>query len=875
MNGFSNSGIGCRWLFPRGIMPGLLWVGLLLVIPSVSLAADVPDQVFGIEKFDYKVPNTVQRLRCFQAVDDDQASAGKALAVTVDKQQVRLGEFPILTVSGLDKPAIGLYRATIRMKMQGMLNSLGTGITLAAAGVNRRTIYPNEFDEENVYQDFSVDFEVRAPDVLTQESETFFAALTNHMKLTPEQQGILLKALQARPCQLFVPDASNAVKFAEQEVRMINSIGEGPARIPVTLAFDTSKSDSRGAATPQPSLRKLTIDTIKVVKLPAPDSIIVYSVLPQYAWRRPGESQVFRVTLQNPSGKDRQAQLRLTIRTGLDDVRVLGEKPVTLKSGRQKTLVWNWDIPKDHHLWGQEVEAAIVEDGKVQDISRGWFSVHQRNVAIMIPINGEVKTSARWRHPYTPKPKVSNHDEFWAPTPYDSAGLIPEDVTLPYLVGNSAKLESIDGLAAKVKLNKEIGVASFFYIEANGTGLKAWDLYLDKPEQVASLNPISDQFYLKRKENVETVIMPALKSGMKTPLNPADLGPHVQYVLFNGLFKETVDRVINGTIELVKLVGFDGIRWDSSQPFKAFNNSVIGQDFGKTEQELADISVANFKRFAAEVRAKHPDFEWRMNAGIGALMSKPEDPFDFAKARAIVAKDFHAAFLAGEAGIEEESWGHGYPGFADYKNVCLNYLRAARYETAAYKSVGGHHAHMHNSHPGGNYTPDCIYLQSFTLLGGAHMDYCNYAPMPDSEMDLGVYAARFSEFFWDTKLRPLEKIADKVSLNTEEDIWFSEAGFEKDTERGTRLYTVVLINPPTTERWLKNRFGVLPAPIRKPIGVTVKIPEGFSKVHGVSLLDYNPYPMVKSLAFKEGKGQVSFEIPELVIFKVAAVEFEK
>ena len=64
-------------------------------------------------------------------------------------------------------------------------------------------------------------------------------------------------------------------------------------------------------------------------------------------------------------------------------------------------------------------------------------------------------------------------------------------------------------------------------------------------------------------------------------------------------------------------------------------------------------------------------------------------------------------------------------------------------------------------------------------------------------------------------------------------------------------------------------------PIRKPIGVTVKIPEGFSKVHGVSLLDYNPYPMVKPLAFKEGKGQVSFEIPDLVIFKVAAVEFEK
>ncbi|MEI8190844.1 MAG: hypothetical protein WCI75_14110, partial [candidate division NC10 bacterium] len=749
------------------------------------------------------------------------------------------------------------------------MEKVAKGITLAAAGANHRTVYPNEFDAENAYQDFALDFEVHDPDVVTQEAAGFLKAMTNQMILSPAQQESLLKALQARPGQLFAPDASDPVKFLEQEVQRINSLGASPARIPITLAFDYSGNlpPARGTATPQPSLRRLTIDTIKVAKLAEPDTIVVRSVQPQYAWRRPGEPQVFRVALHNRSGKDRQAQIRLTIRYGLDGSLVLSEKPVTLRNGQQQTLAWNWDIPKDHHPWGQEVEAAVVEGGKITDISRGWFSVHQRNIAIMIPVNGEDRTTARWRHPYTPKPRVANHDEFWAPTPYDSAGLVPEDVTRPYLVGNSAKLESIAGLAAKVKLNKAIGVASFFYIEANGTGLKAWDLYLDKPEQVASLSPISDQFYLKRKDCVALV-----KSNLTQNLA---LGPHVQYVLFNGLFKETVDRVIEGAIELTRLVGFDGIRWDSAQPFKAFNNSVIGQNFGKTEQELSDISVANFKRFTTEVRAKHPDFEWRMNAGMGALMTKPEDPFDFARAQALIAKDFHAVFLAGGAGIEEEAWGHSYPGFADYKNVCLNYLRAARYETAAYKSVGGHHAHMHNTHAGGYYTPDCIYLQAFTLLGGAHMDLCNYAPMPDSEMDLGVYAARFSEFFWDPQLRPLAKIADKVSINTEEDIWFSEAGFEKDTERGTRLYTVALINPPTTERWLKNRFGVLPAPIRKPIGVTVKIPDGFSKVRGVALLDYNPYPAVKPLAFKEGKGQVSFEIPELVVFKVAAVEFAK
>ena len=106
MNEFRNLDIGSKWLFSRGVMPVFILVSLLWVVPSVSRAVDTPAQVFGIEQFDYKIPNTVQRLRCFQALDDDQASAGKALAVTLDKQQVRLGEFPILTVPGLDKPAL-------------------------------------------------------------------------------------------------------------------------------------------------------------------------------------------------------------------------------------------------------------------------------------------------------------------------------------------------------------------------------------------------------------------------------------------------------------------------------------------------------------------------------------------------------------------------------------------------------------------------------------------------------------------------------------------------------------------------------------------------------------------------------------------------
>ena len=68
---------------------------------------------------------------------------------------------------------------------------------------------------------------------------------------------------------------------------------------------------------------------------------------------------------------------------------------------------------------------------------------------------------------------------------------------------------------------------------------------------------------------------------------------------------------------------------------------------------------------------------------------------------------------------------------------------------------------------------------------------------------------------------------------------------------------------------------MLPAPLREPLGLTVKTPEQYPEVKEVYLLENNPYPTVKRLDHKVDKGAVTYAIPELVIFKVAAVEFEK
>ncbi len=867
-------------------------IGKVLVLAGSALSAGLvfasPTMEFKAHEFDYaaaheKASNSVERLRAYRVVEDEEAATGKALQVAMNRHLVADESVCILSAPAFDISKPGTYRATVRMKVQGMMNTLGSGIRINARSFNSRTVYMNEFDEEDVYQEFELDFESREGDIVTRPKDEFLATARQRLNITNEQSVSALRAeLDASPNNYLLHDKARqkALPFGENDIEQLNGIGRTPAQAVVSLSFPRWSRDSRGPSTPFPTLRRLTVDWVRVEKLPEPDAITIREVAAKYAWRRPGELQKFTVWLHNRSGSDKEADLRLSIGYGLDGRLVIGAKPVNIKQGGYLVVEWPWDVPNDHYRYGQEIRAEIVKNGEVLDAACSWFTVHPRVTAVLIPYGSYNNLQrTRYRHPYAPLPNVANYYEQWAPTPYDSAGLVPEDVNKPFASGNSGAFRTIGELRGVVKGMKDKGVFCAFYLEGHGTGCKSWDLMFDKPEQKAGAGFAvqTEEFYIKRKEVIEEVYPAFLSNKWSHPSfpgNPPEF-PHTGFVMYNGLFSEPVDRVIMGAIEFSKLVGYDGIRWDSCLPFQAFNTDMFGRDYGKTQEELRQIQLDNFARFQKEVRAANPDFEWRMNGGISALMSKPDDPFDFAKAREIIENDFHKAFVADDAGIQEEGWGFSYVDFADYKNVCLNYLRAVRYESAAYKYAGGHHAHMHSHNKGMHYTPDDFYKQVFTLLGGAHMDSCNYGPLPDNDLDLGVYAARFGEFFWDPRLIQLERIEEKVSLDTDEDLWYTEAGFEKETERGTRIYVLPVINPPVTERWQQNRFGQLPAPMAEPVGVTVKIPEGYSKVVGVHLLDNSPIPECKALSFTEDKGFVAYKISGLHIFKVAVVEFQK
>ena len=343
----------------------------------------------------------------------------------------------------------------------------------------------------------------------------------------------------------------------------------------------------------------------------------------------------------------------------------------------------------------------------------------------------------------------------------------------------------------------------------------------------------------------------------------------------NSLFKPVADGIIELHRKIIREVPYVGCRWDSALPMPCFGTDALGRTVGKQPEEIARIQIETMARYLEEVRQEHPHFEVGVNYNHGPLMNRRDDPFDFAAARKVIDDDPACKAVLADGGyILEEGWGHSFEVWSDYKFTCRNYLRACRAESAAYKHAGGQHGHMFRDN-GVSYTPDDIYQQLFSLLGGAHLCLVNYGPLPECDYDLGIYAARFGEFFWDPQLRQLEAIGEKVVVEADADLWTDEAGFEKDLPNGNRIYVLPLVNPPVTETWLKNRYGQLPEPIRQPIAVTVQVPEGYGGVASVHDLAVSPWPEPRKLEFETDGREVRFEFPELVTFKVAVIEFTK
>lgn len=835
-------------------MRSLATVPLFLSVAMVAGAET--SYLFTAGKFDiegvlrtYRKEDEKRRVRkLIELVDDKDSRSGKALRVRLDKKRVRKADFRFLRTPPLHLP-VGKYRVTVRMKMTGMLLVLGTPIFVDIGGIRKRVEFRGyQFKEEDSYQEFSFYFDQLEHDYITKRPEVY-------EKISPFAAGpSLWKQVEAK---LEAKRRHERGEFSEKELEERN---EAPAKaklpqISILMGFSKTKRNVKGGEdSPANSIYSVSVDYIRIEKVPEP-GIQVREVLADKRWLKPGQETAFRVWLSNHSGEPQSGRLELYLEYALDKRKKIAETQVSLPDRAYAVERFTYKTSREEPVWGYAVVAEFVQQDKLISKARDVFTVHPNNSAVKIL--GGYGT-----------PSYANHLEVFGCTPGDCALVYIDDPERPYQTGMSGYVTNNRSQKSAVEWNHEIGVATVMYLFPGFTNNWGADLYLQHPEWFLGRLNFSDEAYRINAQSDRLVREAYARN--HSQLKQEELNNfHLEGGL-NFYDRRLVDYVIDGVISAMKNIGYDGIRWDGGPlPVHEFNS--LGERVVKNRDEAMKLSAKYFAYMKRRVKeAGLPHFfngfngdSYGYTAIIHSLTAEQKDPNEFPQ---------FAEMMKDGGFLMDESYALAV-GYRDPLNIIHNYYRALVQMRTACRRVGGHFEGFPPNWRGrGILTTTDIYWHLLTVMSGAHIPAV-YPPLPYSDDGLAHFITRFCEFLWDEGLKPLSEPEKKLEIDSPRQLWYMEAVVQKRV--GNRMrYVVPIVNPPPGERFLTFRYGELPEPVLQPFTLKIRRPRGYGGTARAFMLTCEP--STGSIPLKlTGADTVNIEIPELKLFRVIVVEFEK
>jgi len=838
-------------------------------------------------KLDTEIPKQIRRL--MEVVEDENTKSGKALKMRVDKRMVRKDAIPFLKTPAIPRTetrAPGLYRVSVRLKMEGMLNVIGTPIGFGPrSSSGRKTrlktkIYGFEFSEQDKYHEFSFLHEIIEPDMVSKRPSI------------PRPQGALgqtpwrLAGLKAQNAAYRDPDLQiNKEKIVhDQKLKKLvrkpygwPAVGEKASAanwrkgsdlaIELEFPLTSPKGDTMygfdGVAN---TLQSVTIDWIKVEEVAPDTSATVRQVMPRKLWSRPGDTQEFIVWTHNRSGKPQAGNLVLTIEQGLNTKAQVASKEVTIADGDYRVDSILWEIPKDQLMWGARVIASFEQEGESLPSADEFFSIHQNPWAVM-----NFGGNHRNRNPYHSPTPYRNYIESFGVKASDSVQPMPDDPSVPYITGMSGYATLIALQKEMADWNRYIGRSSFMYLSPLATSYRAELNYLKHPEWYQGRISWTDQAH-DMWVNAENAVIDAWKNKKPGPGVP-DLF-HIETSL-NFNYESLVKRTIEGSLASIDMVGWDGIRGDGLPLALAGRNSLGHATGPKDGMERKKQSAALLRRMRSTIRKNHPNFVWGSNGdlyGVGNVLTDRRNATpDIKQCPAFIAM-FEGGNLEG-GNYMDEGWMNAYM-YLDTRNIIANYLYTCRRQADFTRQAGGFfHTFSPQRDGTGHFVQSDIYYNLLTILAGAQYPG-RYSATPGSETGSAQFITRFSEFLWDIELKWMKDAADFIRVDTDEEVWYEDTVVWKDLPDGRRRYVIPIINPPTMERFYKDRFSEVAEPIKEPFEVEVETPEGFEDAD-VWMLTAEPHTAAIKLDAEADDAAVVFEVPELIIYRVIVIEFKK
>ncbi|MBI2190466.1 MAG: hypothetical protein HYU36_00610 [Planctomycetes bacterium] len=769
--------------------------------------------------------------------DGQETEKNSALQVRVTRRAIAKGglalaQTPIIPWKDI-RP--GVYRISARLKYAGDRNGIGTPVRVSVQAVEAdygggQDFYSFDLGDEDAYAQVSFLYEVdptlskRLPARSARHSwhfANFLAEIYPGYKPPPPPQ---------RPVS---PGIQVAVSLPQ-----------------------TKYSPEKGL--PPNSLRAVNLDWLRLERIQPSPSLSVRFVRARRRWLRPGESQAFDLAVENFQAEPMTRTLAVSLVHGLADRQEVHRAEISMKPGEARSLQVDWPTTAATHPWGYEVRAEILNGGEVEYATHDVFSVHSGVYPVHL-----MGSNYRTPDPFRERESLQNLVEVFGATPGDCAQILPS--ADQWLCGMSDVVQTFPAVRATIEHNRSIGVATHMYLFAGGTSTPIMDLYIRRPEWLASRLVATDEVYRLRRAASEAIRQHDFSTG---PFLMPKI-PHIEEH-FNHWFPELMDQITREAVEFARRTGYEGIRFDVGIFSPKSVSTVFGEPLPFRSEDMMAHAARNFDRFKGALRQVFPNFEFGANMDswaylelVGRRNQPAPDPETY--------PEFIAFARAGGMFMDEGTM--DAPGYDHYMNRFEDALWSMCQKRGVARRYGGVYQLFSPHRDGAGYfAHDDIYWTILIIASGSHY-VGRFSAAPYSEDSPGEFITRFSEFFRSPGLRPIPEAEDRIRVDSPSLLWFADAAsFEDVGDR--RRYVVPLINPPVIDRFRRNKSNELPPPIEEPFAIEVQVPEGYRSAKAW-MLTWETRVAAVPLDAQVQNGIASVNFPGLQLFRTLVLEFER
>jgi hypothetical protein len=541
---------------------------------------------------------------------------------------------------------------------------------------------------------------------------------------------------------------------------------------------------------------------------PVTTGLAVAKVWPAKVHVYPGEANPITVTVRNFAGQPATATLRLTLRTGLDEVAWQAEQPVALAGGATAELAFAWS--GSDRAFGYEARAELLDGATVRRAASEYFSVSTPIWQTAIQGSGFITWYGREEqfaeHVAANRRAYINVEEAfsWQPSSWDD--LTPAGDA--WWTGQNNFHNSRRGLELWRELTRREGIKLITYLWATASGPAGAETARRFPETIAR-QPVglASEFH-----DVEDLRLYAATHD-RPPLWRHHYGVWHSFSFNRGQL-QTMQLAIDEVIASAREFGWDGARFDSPPEWGAMAAAPMHADFARLgvadlmarllpeyyaqrdgQWSAEAVSVRNI-RYARECwrQALGPHFA----VGNNLEVTGAEDLTPFSRACAAAGGQ-----LMNESIRQSRSW-------AAYRAAVLS-------QTAAARAAGGHSTVVALN----EVSPlAASYAAIYTFAGGSH-PYLSYGLQPTGTYN--QFATRFGEFLWHPDWQPLAAADSSLTIADETLLW--QPFLRRRTlPNGARQTALHLISPLADDR-IQPPAAPLPPPWRP---VTVRVPAAAS-----------------------------------------------